>query len=248
MPWYHAPGGRLRFRGRVTGEPVAGWLATRDGSEAVRAAADRIRFSILGRSRSAHRRLRRELQTALTSPAAHATFAAVGDGFLKGWTALAYAPALPRATVALRRLVLVPRTLVQGRMLTPIAMQVAACPALAPLPDPFKMFLARWMLDDMNRAIGRAAPSPDRPVHAYDAWACVALDDEFTWIDPLWAGAEWRGHTMLFEMPDGGLRRRDRQELHAAIERVRAALPNLSRQHRDSLLRLAVDGMASLTT
>lgn len=248
MPWYHTPGGRLRFRGRATIEPIAGWLASSDGSETVRAAAARIGFSLIGRRRSAERRVRRELQAALSSPAVHATLAAVCDRYLKGWTELAYAPALPRATVALRRLVLVPQTLVQGRTLTPIAVQVAASPALASLPAAFTMFLARWILDDMNRAIRRATPSPERPVHAHDAWACVAIDDEFTWIDPVWAGSEWRGHTMLFEMPDRGMRRRDRQELHAAIERVRAALPGLSRQQRDGVLRLAVDGMASLTT
>jgi hypothetical protein len=50
----------------------------------------------------------------------------------------------------------------------------------------------------------------------------------------------------MFEMATPRLGRRDRRELEAAIEQVKQSLPTLTRQQRDSVVRLAADQMESL--
>jgi hypothetical protein len=190
--------------------------------------------------------MRRELWEAVDTPAVRAGIAAECDRYLAAWADLAYAPSLPRATIALHRLVVVPRTMILARTLSRVSTRLSACPGIADLPDPFKAFLARRILCDMDDAIRRAVPSPHRPVCTHESWACVALDHEFTWIDPLWSGPDWRGHVMMFEMPTARLQRRERRELEAAIERLKQTLPNLSRQQRDGTVQMAMDGMKLL--
>jgi hypothetical protein len=246
MSSFDVAGGRLRFRGRLTRQPIVDWVASEEGAEAVQAAARQVRFSLFGRVRSARRRMCRELRDAVTAPAVRAAIAAECDRYVAGLTELAYAPSLPRTTIALRRLVVVPRALIPGRTLSAAAVRLSACAPLAPLADPFKAFFARRILREMDDAIRRAIPSPSRPVHAHESWACVGLDPDFTWIDPMWSGAEWRGHVMMFEMPSARLPRRERAELEAAISRLKESLPNLSRQQRDNTVRAAMDGLNRL--
>jgi hypothetical protein len=247
MAWFDIADGRLRFRGRITKQPVTDWVGSEEGAAAVQAAAQQIRFSLIGRVRSARRRMHRELSEGIATRSVREAIAAESDRYLAAWTELAYAPSLPRATIALHRLVVVPRTLILARSLSGITARLAASPGIASLADPFKVFFARWILCEMDDAIRRSAPTPQRPVYAHESWACVALDTDFTWIDPMWSGPEWRGHVMMFEMPAAGLQRRDRRELEAAIEQLKQTLPNLSRQQRDGTLRMATDGMSRLT-
>jgi hypothetical protein len=249
MSWFKIADGRLRFRGRLTRQPVTEWLTSEDGTAAVHAVASQIRFALFGRMRTARRRMGRELWAAIDAPAVRASIAAECAPYLAAWAELAYAPSLPRATIDLHRLVVVPRTMILARTLSRVTVRLAACPAIAALPDPFspfKAFLARRILSEMDVAIRRAAPSPNRPVHAHESWVCVALDSDFEWIDPMWSGPDWRGHVMLFEMPAAKLQRRQRRELEAAIERLQQTLPRLSRQQRDGTVQAAMDGMTLL--
>jgi hypothetical protein len=247
MSWFKIKDGRLRFRGRITKQAVDDWFATEDGAAAVHAASLPIRFALLGRVRAARRRMRRELWEAVDAPAVRASIAAECDRYLAAWAELAYAPSLPRVTISLHRLVVVPRTMILARTLSRMTARLAACPRLDAVPDPFKSFLARRILCEMDDAIRRASPSAQRPVHAHESWACVALDSDFTWIDPMWSGADWRGHVMLFELPSARLQRRERRELETAIERLKQTLPNLSRQHRQGTVHEAMDGMKLLS-
>ena len=72
MAWFKIADGRLRFRGRITQEPVVEWLTSEDGVAAVQAAASQIRFALFGRTRAARRRMRRELWSVVDSPAMRA--------------------------------------------------------------------------------------------------------------------------------------------------------------------------------
>ena len=246
MAWFKIADGRLRFRGRMTHEPVVEWLTSEDGVAAVQAAASQIRFALFGRTRAARRRMRRELWSVVNSPVVRASIAAECDHYLAAWAELAYAPSLPRATIALHRLVVVPRTMILARALSRIMIRLAACPGIADLPDPFKAFFARRILSDMDDVIRRAAPSPRRPVCTQESWACVAIDTDFIWIDPIWSGPDWRGHVMMFEMPATRLQRRERLEVEAAIEQWKQTLPSLSRRQRDGTVQVAMDGMKLL--
>ena len=248
MSWFKIADRRLRFRGRITRQPVVEWLASGDGTAAVQAAASQIRFALFGRTRTARRRMRRELWEAVSAPAARASIGAECEPYLTAWAELAYAPSLPRATVDLHRLVVVPRTMILARTLSRATVRlgrVSGDRGVSRIPA-FRAFLARRVLSEMDEAIRRAAPAPNRPVYAHESWACVALDSEFEWIDPMWSGPDWRGHVMLFEMPSARLQRRQRRELEAAIERLKQTLPKLSRQQRDGTVQVAMDGMTLL--
>jgi hypothetical protein len=246
MSWFDIADGRLCFRGRITKQPVLEWIASDEGTRAVTAAARQIGFSLLGRIRSARRRISRELWEATNEPSVRAAIPAECDRYVRAWTELAYAPSLPRLNVALQRLVVVPRAMILGRTLSGLTARVSPCLGSADVSESFKAFFSRWILCSMDAAIRRAGPSPRHPVYAHESWACVALDGDLVWVDPLWSGLEWRGHVVMFEMATPRLGRRDRRELEAAIEQLKQSLPTLTRQQRDSVVRLAADQMESL--
>lgn len=246
MSWFDIADGRLCFRGRVTKQPIREWVTSKDGIAAVQSAARQIGFSLLGRTRSARRRMCRELAEAIAVAPVREIVAAECERYLAAWTQLAYAPSLPRVTVASQRLVVVPRAMILARTAPGVTARVATCLGIADLAEPFKPFFARWILCKMDDAIRRAGPSPQRPIYARESWACVALDSQLTWIDPLWSGPEWRGHVVMFEMPAPRLARRERRELETTLAQLTQSLPNLTRLQRDSTVRVATDQMTSL--
>ncbi len=244
MAWFEVSGGGLRFR-RTSREPGREWLASSEGMDAIQSAARGVRFSLLGRARTARRRLARTLSDAIKSPSARTALTAECEHFLETWTQLAYAPALPRRTLDGNRLVVVPRAMIVDRSLDGAETRLGA--ALGPsVPDGFKLFFARWVLRAMDAAIRRAAPAPKRPLHAPESWSCVHVDPEFLWIVSLLSDDPWRGHVMMCELPPSGLRRRDRHALVAAIAELTASLPSLTRIAREGTVRMAVHQMASL--
>src|SRR2546428_13182902 len=66
--WVRYSRGRLVYTGRITRAPFAGWVKTEEGQAAVKQAAARIRFSLLGKTRAATRRLWRQLADAARDP------------------------------------------------------------------------------------------------------------------------------------------------------------------------------------
>ena len=243
MSWFEVADGRLRFRGRISRQAVADWVASEEGAAVVAAAARQSGFSLFGRTRSARRRLCRELHDTVSGDAMRSVISLEADRYLVEWTELAYAPSLPRLQVGLQRLVVVPRTMILARTLSSVSTRLMRCQAFPELDESFRDFLPRRILAEMDDAIRRARPSPHHPIHAYESWACVAIDREFEWIDRMWSGPEWLGHVMMFEMPHAGLRRRQRSELEAAIERLTATLPHMSHRQRDGMIRTASAGL-----
>lgn len=246
MPWFDVADGRLRFRGRLTKEPIQEWLCSEEGAVAVQDVAGGLRFALFGRTRSARRQLFRRVWHAISASSVRETISAECDRYVAACTQLAYAPSLPRLSLAARRVVVVPRVMIAWRAASGAAARLGASLQTADVPDSFKTFFARWVSSMMEDALLRARPSPQRPVCAHESWACVALDTDLIWIDPSWSGPEWRGHVVMFEMPPAGLHRRDRRELEATIEQLTQSLPNLTRVQRDKTVRLAMDQMASV--
>ena len=242
VSWFKVAEGSLRFRGRITAKPLTEWLNSPDASAAVDAVAQTLRFSLIGRTRSARRRLRRELMSAVADEQVRGVLATVSDYYLTALTDLAYAPALPRVVIALRRLVVIPRTMVAGRARTAVNAQLMLCPAYADLNESLRLFLCDRLVWEMDNAIGRAKPSPRRTVTAKETWACVAFDQRFVWVHPLWSGKDWLGHLMLFEMPEH-LSKRERQQLEGAIGELQMSLPHLSPIQRDGAVRSALAGL-----
>jgi hypothetical protein len=238
VSWFQVSRGRLRFR-EVTRQPFDDWIASDDGAAAVDAASRDVRFSLIGRTRSARRTLRRSLQGAVSSEPLRAVLAAEPDRYLRSWTELAYAPSLPRVQIALHRLVVIPRTMILTRTISALSGRLTGCPAFAALDLSFQTFLCHRLLCEMNDAIARAQPSSRSPLLLPESWVCVAVDRAFMWVDPLWSGDHWLGHVLLFEMPTRGLERRERRELNDAIARLTRDLPQMSRYQRSGLVRTA---------
>lgn len=248
MSWFEVSEGRLRFGGRINRQPFTEWVQSAEGAPLVEAAAQQIRFALVGRTRTARRRLSRQLHDAVAGDCVRSVISGEADRYLATWTELAYAPSLPRVRVGLQRLVVIPRTMILARTLSSLGGRLLRCPPFSEFDDAFKDFLTRRILSEMDSAIRRAGPSPKHPVYAYESWACVAVDREFAWIDPVWSGPEWTGHVMLFEMPPAGkLPRRHRAELEAAIERISGDLPGMSHRQRDSVVRTASAGLRPIS-
>jgi hypothetical protein len=242
VAWYKVSGGRLGFRGRVTRKPFRDWAATPEGAAAVDAVARELGFCLFGKTRTARRRMWRELEAAVADESVKAVLHASAEHYTTALAELAYAPALPRVAVALRRLVVIPRTMVAARGRSALNARLMACPAYADLNESLRAFLCHRLVLEMDDAVRRAKPSARRPVEAKEAWTCVGLDERFVWIDPLWSGRDWLGHVFMFEMPERASRK-ERRELEAAIETLQGSLPELSQVQRDGTVRSASAGL-----
>ena len=244
MAWFHLSDGHLRYRGRVTRHRFTAWTSTKEGQSAVAGAAKDLGFRVFGRWRAA-RHIWRELDRAARTEPLLGAIQAEADQYMSAFSDLAYAPALPRLQFALRRLVVVPRTMIGARVQTALMARLHTAAALRHLPEAVRTFFCDQILSEMDAAVFRAKPSPKYPIAARDEWVCVGMDDRFIWVDPLWCGPDRLGHVMMFEMPRDGLSRRQRKDLAAAIAQLDSELQALTRVERDAVVRAASAGVKS---
>lgn len=241
MNWYRVADGRIQFRGRITREPFSEWLSTSDGAETVDAAAGMLRLRFLSKARAA-RRLWQDLQGLTRTSSARQALQQESDYFAKNVANLCYAPYLPRNTVALHRLVVVPRAMIAGRSRHGARHRLWNT-ALSPLPESMRAFMCEQILVEMDGAVRAANPSPTTPIPMRDEWCCVASDDEFVWVDPMWSGPQWTGHMILYEMPRTPLSRAQRKDLERAVTNLQQGLKSLSRIQRHAIVKNAADGL-----
>jgi hypothetical protein len=241
MPWFDVSDGRLAYRGRIDRGPFDAWIATPEGSNALAATASQMRFKVLGRNRAARRDMWNALSDAARAePLASAVNGAAGE-FLRAMTELPYAAGLPRAQVGLRRVVVVPRVMIAGRARTAVTPKIANSPALLELDESVVAFFQDEIIVQLDHAVQRARPTPTRPVHGSQEWACVGIDTRYVWVDPYWSGPGWFGHVFLYEWPEGRIARRDRKGVERALVDLQEGLSTLSRERRHELVRTAVN-------
>lgn len=240
MRWFKVHRGTLAYGGRITREPFTRWTATRRGVDAVAAAARAIRFSLFGRARSARRRLWRALDAASRTAPFAAAVGAEASRYMQVMAGVAYADSLPRTHIALRRLVLVPRAMITGRAQAGVFARLGPAAALAGVDEAVRSFFLERLVIEMDAALQHASPSPRRPVQADGEWACVGVTTGMVWVDRLWAGPDGTGHVFMYEFPPGGLPRKERKRLEAAIAQMTAAVSSLSRAERAALVQSAV--------
>jgi hypothetical protein len=243
VAWYKVSGGRLRFRGDISRGPFEAWAATPEGTAAIAASAATLGFCLLGKARTARRRMWRDLRTVAAATPVRALLDAEPDRYLAVWSELAYAPALPRVQVSLRRAVVIPRTMIAARTLSALTARLMAHSVFAALDAPVRAFFCSQVIREMDDAIRRAAPTTTRPIAARESWACIAIDDRFMWVDPLWSGREWQGHVIMFEMPDAKPSRKERKEIEAAVAKLQQSLPQMTVAQRDGAVRSASAAM-----
>lgn len=239
MPWFIAKRGRLEYRGRLAKQPFAEWCATKEGADAIARVAKGVRFSLIGRARSARRRLWRALDAASRGDGFPPMIAAESRRFLQVMADVCYADALPRVHVALGRLVLVPRALVNGRARAAVFARLMHAPELAGVDDAVRTFFLERLVIEMDAALTKASPMPKRPVLAEDGWCCIGVRMGTVWADPLWAGSHHAGHFFMYELRERKLARREYKALDAGMEQIAGTISTLSRTARDAMLRAA---------
>jgi hypothetical protein len=237
MSWFRVTRGRLVYRERITREPFARWASSPDGVAAINDLARQMGLRMFGRVR-ARRRAWRALDAAVRTGATREAIHAEADHFTRAMSDLAYAAALPRAQVALRRVVLVPRSLIAARARDGVRRRIG--PMLAGVDEAVCGFFCEQLLMEMDCAIERARPTPASPVFAREEWWCVGGDRQYLWVDPMWSGPGWSGHVLLYEFPQARLAARERKELERAIREIQQSVTTLSRPQREQVLRMAV--------
>ena len=128
--WVRYRRGGACYTGRIARAPFAAWLAMPEGQTTLDEVASRLRFKVFARARAA-RRLWRHLSAAARDPVLVAAIQSEVDGYLGRMQEFAYAEGLPRASVDLHRLVLVPRVLVNGAAYVAIARRLRSVHAFA---------------------------------------------------------------------------------------------------------------------
>lgn len=239
MTWFAVKRGRLEYRGRIAKAPFSSWCATKDGREAIGRVGRSLRWAFLAPSRRARRRLWRELDAASRVDAVAAALAAEAQCYLQVLADISYADALPRAHIAMRRLVLVPRAMAVGRTQAGVRERLGRLPAIAALDPALRDFLLRQIVVELDASLRGASPSSRRPVGGRAGWACVGVRVGTVWMDAFWAGPDDTGHLFMYELPPHGLSRRDRKALDEAIERMSEAVSSLPRTARDAMIRAA---------
>jgi hypothetical protein len=239
VSWFRVSAGKLEYRGRITRDPFTRWTATPEGLEAIRQRASTIRFSLLGRNRTAVRRLWCELDTAVRSDSVTQAIRVEAAQYMTHPASLSYSLSLPRTVIALHRLVMVPRALMVGRARAALHARLRHLPALSEVDDAVRAFFLEQLVTEMDAALDKAAPSPKNPVQAHDEWACVGVVKGLIWIDRFWSGPEATGHVFMYEVPREGIARRDRKVIEAAIKTLNAQVTPLPQAKRNDMLRLA---------
>jgi hypothetical protein len=244
VAWFHIKGKRLGYRGRLGRQPFSTWAGTPEGVAAIDDRVRRDRLRIFGRTR-ARRRMWRELALAARGEAFQAAMERQAKQFATTVAHVSHAPGLPRRTVALHRLVVVPRALVAGRMRSALLERMNG-ETFAGLDPHVRAFLQEQLIADLDAAIAAYRPSTSRPVLTYTPWACVGHRADYQWVDPIFTGPGWGGHLLMFEFPAQGLARRARKDLDQAVHEIETSLATISRAQRDAIVEIAQDGLRRL--
>ncbi|PYR35237.1 MAG: hypothetical protein DMF93_22105, partial [Acidobacteria bacterium] len=130
--WVRFRRGRACYTGAIARLPFVAWLATPEGRAVLDGAVARTRFAVLTERRAA-RRLWRQLAAAAREPAAVVVIQSEADAYLDRLRDFTCAAGLPRLSVDLHRLVVVPRVLVNGAAYGGIARRLLAERAFAAL-------------------------------------------------------------------------------------------------------------------
>jgi len=240
--WVRCSRGRLVYTGRITRAPFAAWSQTGEGRAVVEQVAARIRFSLLGKTRAAARRLWQQLAAALRDPAVAAAIEREVQAYLQRLGQLAFADGLPRCGVELRRLIVVPNVLLNGAACTAFAQRLNRQPAWASLEggDALRDFFVTTLISELTTAVERARPAPRGPLAADAEWTTVGVNTAFVWRVPVFQAPPWNGHHYVLELPRDSITRAVQKAAAARIDSFEASLPRLSRVERSEILRRAL--------
>ena len=246
MGWFRVASDRLTYRGRLSPEPFAAWAKTTEGSTTIGARARQDRLWVFAQTR-AQKRMWRELDRAGRSDALGGAIQSEADRFTSLLVEASHAPGLPRRSIALHRLVILPRALVAARTRTGARKRLYDGEPLGALDPSVRDFFFERLVVELDAALAERRPSVSRPVLAHEDWRCVGRDTDFQWSDPMFSGPGWSGHFLMFEFPRQGLPRGARKELDRAVQELQSSLKGIPHPQRHDIVRMAVDGLPRMT-
>jgi hypothetical protein len=237
----------MKFTGRIPRAPFDAWAESPDGRAVLDPVQSGMRFALLGRRRAARRLVWRQLNELARNVVVVAAIQREVDAYLTRLGQLVYAHDLPRASVDLHRLVVVPRSFVNSVEYRGI---VAAVDGQLPFAtaDGSELLLDWFVLLVISRietAIVSARPSPRSPLSLGRDWVTVGVNEQFEWGIPL-QGPAWLGHYYVLELTSSALTRSVRKGTEEAIANLEKSLPSLSRVHRNGILRNAGSSLEPL--
>ena len=238
--WVRWSGGRLVYAGRATKAPFDAWAESPRGREAVARRAAGLRFALGGRAHAARRALWRELKHVAGDSRIAADIQREADAYLTRLGTLAYGDGLPRVSVELHRLVVVPVVLLNGAAYRGLSTRLAAHSSFRSMEggDELRELLLLTVIADMESAVAGIEPTPKRPLEAGKSWTSVGLNRTFVWRVPFEA-PDWAGHHYVFELTREPITRTTRKSIEEKMRAVAASLGSLSKSERADILRRA---------
>jgi hypothetical protein len=239
--WVRWSGGKLIYDGPTTRSPFTAWADTVSGRDAIAREAEGIRFALLGRSGAARRRLWRRVKRTARHPRIVAEVQREANVYLRRLGTLVFCDGLPRLSVELHRLVVVPAVLLNTAAYTSLAQRLDAQPAFRELDDDgaLREFFVLALIDQLGAAVAAAGPSPARPLPAGREWTSVGINRSFVWRVPFEA-PDWFGHQYVFELTRERVTRATRKLLEEKMRGLESSLESLSKAERADILRRAV--------
>jgi hypothetical protein len=216
------------------------WTVSPNGQAAVARVASDIRFALFGKAHTARRRLWRGLLSGVRDTRVAAAIEAEVDTYLRRLGQLAYADGLPRVTVELRRLVVIPHALLNGAAYHSLSLKAGALPALAAIEQSAALrdLLFLTVVHECSDGVARLKPSPKRPLSAGAGWTSVGVNHSFVWRD-FYNAPTWPGHHYVLEVTREPITRRVRKAAADAIAALETELSTLSVVERLEILRRA---------
>jgi len=233
-------GGRLVYSGGLPRAPFDAWSETTRGRQTIAERASHIRFALGGSWGAARRALWRELRDAARDARIAAEIQREADGYVQRLTDLAFGEGLPRVSVDLHRLVVVPIVLLNTAVYRGLIRRLEPHARFRSMSggEELRELLLLTVVADMESAVGRAAPTPKRPIPAGRGWVSIGINRSFVWRVPFEA-PEWAGHHYLFELTRDPVTRATRKATDEKLRELEASLESLSKPQRAEILRRA---------
>jgi hypothetical protein len=239
--------GRMTYNGRLDSASLYEWARSPAGARVIEDVAPAIRFPLLGRMRSARRRVWRQLASAARSFSVIEAVRSQANEYVVRLDPIVFAHDLPRVSVDLRRLVVVPRLFANAESYRALYTALRDDLAFAALHggEALREWFVLTMVGSMERAAASARPSTRSPLHVSSDWMVVAVNEQFEWRVPF-EGPPWPGHYYLLEITSSPLTRAVRNRVDGEIANLERSLPSLPRARRNEILRQAGSSLEQL--
>jgi hypothetical protein len=231
--------GRLIYTGHIARSAFNVWAQSTDGLELLDKVASELRWAVFGRFGAARRRVWREVKQTLRGARLTGELQREVDAVLGRLDTIVHAHDLPRVSVDLRRLVIVPRLFVNAEAYRGISTALRNEPPFNAVDTvPLSEWLVVTMVGAIESAVLRERPSVARPLQAAQTWMIVGVNQQFEWRVPF-EGPAWPGHYYALELTAQPVTRGVRKAVEKSIGDLEQSLPSLPKNRRSDIIRQA---------